>query len=160
MLKMSLLSELLEEEIETVKKQEKLKKQLKSFENICKENLAEENYKKINDFVFTNKEIICIMDIEKVLKELNLSDEWSKNYLEFLKKKANLLKHNVWTQEFYEKYNKLSENEKSAFWLFLDFKTRFRKLHKNTNDSIEVLKIFVSNENDCFETLLKIYTEK
>lgn len=157
---MSLLSELLEEEIEIVKKQEQLKKQLKNFEQLCKENLAEENYKKITDFVFTNKEIICIMDIEKVLKELNLTDEWSKNYLEFLKKKTNLLKHNVWTQEFYKKYNKLSENEKCAFWLFLDFKTRFRKLHKNTKNAVEVLKIFVSNENDCFESLLKIYTEK
>jgi hypothetical protein len=160
MLKMSLLSELLEEEIETVKKQEQLKKQLKDFEQLCKENLAEENYKKITNFVFTNKQIICIMDIDKVLKELNLTDEWSKNYLDLLKKKSNLLKHNVWTQDFYEKYKKLSDNEKGAFWLFLDFKTRFKKLHKNTNDSIEVLKIFVSNENDCFESLLKIYAEK
>lgn len=160
MLKMSLLSDLLEEEIETVKNQEQLKKQLKDFEQLCKENLAEENYKKINDFVFTNKQIICIMDIDKVLKELNLTDEWSKNYLDLLKKKSNLLKYNVWTQEFYEKYKKLSDNEKDAFLLFVDFKSRFRKLHKNTNDSIEVLKIFVSNENDCFETLLKIYTEK
>lgn len=157
---MSLLSELLEEEIEIVKKQEQLKKQLKDFEQLCKENLAEENYKKINDFVFTNKQIICIMDIDKVLKELNLTDEWSRNYLDLLKKKANLLKYNLWTQEFYEKYKKLSDNEKDAFLLFVDFKSRFRKLHKNTNDSIEVLKIFVSNENDCFETLLKIYTEK
>lgn len=157
---MSLLSDLLEEEIETVKNQEQLKKQLKDFEQLCKENLAEENYKKINDFVFTNKQIICIMDIDKVLKELNLTDEWSKNYLDLLKKKSNLLKYNVWTQEFYEKYKKLSDNEKDAFLLFVDFKSRFRKLHKNTNDSIEVLKIFVSNENDCFETLLKIYTEK
>jgi hypothetical protein len=160
MLKMSLLSELLEEEIETVKKQEQLKKQLKDFEQLCKENLEEENYKKITNFVFTNKQIICIMDIDKVLKELNLTDEWSKNYLDLLKKKANLLKYNLWTQEFYEKYKKLSDNEKDAFLLFVDFKSRFRKLHKNTNDSIEVLKIFVSNENDCFESLLKIYTEK
>ena len=160
MLKMSLLSELLEEEIEIVKKQEQLKKQLKDFEQLCKENLEEENYKKITDFIFTNKQIICIMDIDKVLKELNLADEWSKNYLDLLKKKANLLKYNLWNQEFYEKYKKLSENEKCAFWLFLDFKTRFRKLHKNTNDSIEVLKIFVSNEVDCFNSLLKIYTEK
>lgn len=160
MLKMSLLSELLEEEIETVKKQEQLKKQLKDFEQLCEENLAEENYKKITDFVFTNKQIICIMDIDKVLKELNLTDEWSKNYLDLLKKKANLLKYNLWTQEFYEKYKKLSDNEKDAFLLFVDFKSRFRKLHKNTNDSIEVLKIFVSNEVDCFNSLLKIYTEK
>ena len=157
---MSLLSELLEEEIETVKKQEQLKKQLKTFEKICKGNLEEKNYKKITDFVFTNKQIISIMDIDKVLKELNLTDEWSKNYLEFLKEKAILLKHKVWDQEFYEKYKKLSENEKIAFDLFIDFKNRFKKLHKNTNDSIEVLKIFVSNENDCFESLLKIYAEK
>lgn len=157
---MSLLSELLEEEIEIVKKQEQLKKQLKDFEQLCEENLTEENYKKINDFVFTNKQIICIMDIDKVLKELNLTDEWSKNYLDLLKKKANLLKYNLWTQEFYEKYKKLSDNEKDAFLLFVDFKSRFRKLHKNTNDSIEVLKIFVSNEVDCFNSLLKIYTEK
>jgi hypothetical protein len=101
-----------------------------------------------------------MMDIDKVLKELNLSDEWSKNYLDLLKKKSNLLRHNVWTQEFYEKYNKLSDNEKGAFWLFLDFKTRFKKLHKNTKNAVEVLKIFVSNENDCFESLLKIYAEK
>ena len=157
---MSLLSELLEEEIETVKKQEQLKKQLKTFEKICKGNLEEKNYKKITDFVFTNKQIISIMDIDKVLKELNLTDERSKNYLEFLKEKANLLKHKVWDQEFYEKYKKLSENEKIAFDLFIDFKNRFKKLHKNTNDSIEVLKIFVSNEVDCFNSLLKIYTEK
>ena len=157
---MSLLSELLEEEIETVKKQEQLKKQLKSFEKICKGNLEEKNYKKITDFVFTNKQIISIMDIDKVLKELNLTDERSKNYLEFLKEKANLLKHKEWSQEFYEKYKKLSENEKIAFDLFIDFKNRFKKLHKNTNDSIEVLKIFVSNEVDCFNSLLKIYTEK